>query len=172
LSAGGDAFGKFEVPLQIETFDGKQLALSGPALANRVQPVNQISDGLDSALLEDRTPLMVKGMQITPSGSNRFKKTDNVVLYTEVYEPLLTSSSPPALGIAYEIDDRATGKKVFSTGTIRLDEFVQKGTPVVPVGLKVSLKDLPPGGYRLVTQAADSAKNHTPTRGVLFDVTE
>jgi len=172
LSAGGDAFGKFEVPLQIETFDGKQLALSGPALANRVQPVNQISDGLDSALLEDRTPLMVKGMQITPSGSNRFKKTDNVVLYTEVYEPLLTSSSPPALGIAYEIDDRATGKKIFSTGTIRLDEFVQKGTPVVPVGLKVSLKDLPPGGYRLVTQAADSAKNHTPTRGVLFDVTE
>jgi VWFA-related protein len=172
LSAGGDAFGKFESPLQIEPFDGKQLSLSGLALANSMLAIGQISNGLDSVLLEDRTPLVVKGMQIKPSGTNRFKRADNVVLYTEVYEPLLTSEKPPVMGIGYEIDDRATGKKMFSTGTVRLDDFVQKGSPVVPVGLKVPVKDLPAGSYRLITQAIDSEKNHTPSRGVFFDVTE
>lgn len=172
LSAGGDAFGKFESPLQIEPFDGKRLALSGLALTNSMLAIGQISNGLDSVLLEDHTPLVVKGMQIIPSGSNRFKKTDNVVLYTEVYEPLLTSEKPPAVGFGYEIDDQATGKKVFSTGTIRADDFIQKGTPVVPVGLKVPVKDLPVGAYRLIMQAVDAAGNHTPTRGIVFDLGE
>jgi VWFA-related protein len=172
LSAGADSFGKFESPLQIEPFDGKQLSLSGLALANSMLAIGQISNGLDSVLLEDRTPLVVKGMQIKPSGTNRFKKADNVVLYTEVYEPLLTSEKPPVMGIGYEIDDRTTGKKMFSTGTVRLDDFVQKGSPIVPVGLKVPVKDLPAGSYRLVTQAIDSEKNHTPSRGIFFDVTE
>jgi len=172
FSAGGDAFGKFESPLQIEPFDGKQLTLSGVALTNSVQAIGQISTGLDAVLLEDRTPLVVKGMQIIPSGSNRFKKTDNVVLYTEVYDPLLTSEKPPIVAIGYEVSDRATGKKVFSSGTIRADEFIQKGSPVVPVGLRVPMKDLPAGTYQLVMQAVDSAKNQTPGRGILFQVTD
>jgi hypothetical protein len=172
FSAGGDAFGKFEAPLQIEPFDGKRLTLSGLALTNSMQPIGQISTSLDAVLLEDRTPLVVKGMQIIPSGTNRFKRTDNVVLYTEVYDPLLSAEKPPLVAIGYEVDDRATGKKVFSSGTVRVDEFIQKGSPVVPVGLKVPLKDLAPGSYRLVTQAIDSAKNQTPVRGVVFEVTE
>jgi hypothetical protein len=172
FSAGGDAFGKFESPLLIEPFDGKHLALSGMALTNSLQAIGQISSGLDSVLLEDRTPLVVKGMQIIPSGTNRFKKNDNVVLYTEVYEPLLTSDKPPVIGIGYVIEDQSSGKKVTSTGTIRLDDFIQKGSPVIPVGLKVPLKDLPPGTYRLTAQAVDSEKNHTAARGILFEVTE
>jgi len=54
-------------------------------------------------LLEDRTPLVVKGMQIVPSGSNHFKHTDTVVLYAEIYEPLLTSENPPVVATAYRI---------------------------------------------------------------------
>ena len=172
LSAGGDAFGKFEAPLAIDPYDGKHFSLSGLALTNSAQRLNDIPTGLDSVLLEDRTPLVVKGMQIVPSGSNRFRHTDNVILYTEIYEPLLTSAAPPVVGMAYRIFERSTNKQVFFTEVVRADDFIQKGNSVIPVGMKVKVDDLKPGSYRLVMQAVDSAKNHAPDRTVDFDVTE
>jgi hypothetical protein len=172
LSAGGDAFGKFESPLAIDPYDGKHFSLSGVALTNSPQRLNDIPTGLDAVLLEDRTPLVVKGAQIVPSGSNRFKHTDNVVLYTEIYEPLLTSATPPIVGMAYRIFERSTNKEVFFTQLIRADDFIQKGNSVIPVGMKVKVDNLKPGSYRLVMQAVDSANNHAPDRTVEFDVTE
>src|SRR6267142_1701370 len=172
LSAGGDAFGKFESPLAIDPYDGKHFSLSGVALTNSAQRVNDIPTGLDSVLLEDRTPLVVKGLQIVPSGSKRFKHTDNVILYTEIYEPLLTSATPPNVGMGYRIFERSTNKQVFFTEVVRADDFIQKGNSVIPVGMKVKVDDLKPGSYRLVMQAVDSAKNHAPDRTVDFDVTE
>jgi len=81
------------------------------ALTNSAQRVNDIPTGLDSVLLEDRTPLVVKGLQIVPSGSNRFKHTDNVILYTEIYEPLLTSATAPVVAWATAFSsDRPTSK--------------------------------------------------------------
>ncbi|HEY1963432.1 MAG TPA: hypothetical protein VGG59_00810, partial [Acidobacteriaceae bacterium] len=71
LSGGGDTFGKFESPLQIDSYDGQHFSLGGVALTNSPTRISDIPSGLDSALLEDRTPLVVKGMQILPSASNR-----------------------------------------------------------------------------------------------------
>jgi hypothetical protein len=172
LSAGGDAFGKFESPLAIDPYDGKQFSLSGVALTNSAQRLNEIPTGLDSVLLEDRTPLVVKGMQITPSGSNRFKHTDTVALYAEIYEPLLTSATPPQVGFAYRIFEQSSNKELFFTGVVRADDFIQKGSPVIPIGLKVKVDELKPGSYRLVMQAVDSAKNHAPDRSVDFEIAE
>ena len=172
LSAGGDAFGKFDSPLSIDAYDGKNFTLGGVALTNSVQRLNDIPETLDSALLEDRTPLVVKGMQIVPSGSNRFKRTDNVVVYTEVYEPLLTAEKPPVVGVGYTIFERASNNKVFSTGAVHADDFIHKGNPVIPVGLKVKVDELKPGSYRLMMQAVDSLQHHAPDRLVDFDITE
>ena len=172
LSAGGDAFGKFESPLDIDAYDGKHFSLSGVALTNSAQRVTDIPAGLDSVLLEDRTPLVVKGMHIVPSGTNRFKHTDNVALYAEIYEPLLTSATPPVVACAYRIFERSTNKQVFFTDLIRADDFIQKGNSVIPIGMKVKVDDLKPGSYRLVMQAVDAANNHAPDRSLDFDVTE
>ncbi len=172
LSAGGDAFGKFESPLSIDSYDGKHFSLGGVALTNSAHKLSDIPESLDSVLLEDRTPLVVKGMQIVPSATNRFKHTDSVVVYSEIYEPLLTSDAPPVVAMGYSILDRATNNKIFSTGAVRCDDFIQKGNPVVPVGLKVKVEDLKPGSYRLVMQAVDSAKNNAPNRTVDFDISE
>jgi len=172
LTAGGDAFGKFETPLTIDEYDGKHFHLSGLAMTNNVQRLSAIPTGLDSALLEDRTPLVVKGMQIIPSGTNRFKHTDSVVLYTEIYEPLLTSENPPRVGLGYRIFERSSNKQIFFTGVQTGEEYIQKGNPVIPIGLKVKVDDLKPGAYRLMMQAVDSAKNNAPNRIVDFDITE
>jgi VWFA-related protein len=172
LSGGADTFGKFESPLQIDSYDGKSMSLGGIALTNSATRISDIPSGLDSILLEDRTPLVVKGMQVVPSATNRFKRSDNVILYTEIYDPLLASDQPPKLGFGYHVLDRATNKEVIFTGAIPADDFVQKGNPLVPAGMVVKVKDLPPGGYRLLLQAVDSAKNHAPNRTVDFDVTD
>lgn len=170
LSAGGDAFGKFETPLQIDAYDGKHFSLGGVALANNAQKLGDIPTSLDAALLEDRTPLVVHGLQIVPSGTNRFKRDENVIVYSEIYEPLLTSDNPPKIGLGYRILDRASKKEVMFTGVVAADAFIQKGNPVVPVGLKVNVKDLAPGAYCLVMQAVDAAGNKAPNRIVDFDV--
>ena len=111
-------------------------------------------------------------MQIVPSASNRFKHTDNVILYTEIYEPGLTSATPPRVGFAYHIYERASNKDLFFSGLVPADDFIQKGNPVIPGVLMVKVKDLTPGAYRLVVQAADTANNHSPNRTVDFDITE
>ncbi len=172
LSAGnGDTFGKFESPLQIDAYDGKQFTLGGVALTNAATRLSDIPTGLDSVLLEDRTPLVVQGMQIVPSATNRFKKSDNVVMYTEIYEPLLASAEKqPRVGFAYRIKERATDKEVFFTGVAPADNFIQKGNPVIPAGMLVKVKDLPAGSYRMVVQAVDDANNHAPNRTVDFDL--
>jgi VWFA-related protein len=172
LSAGSNQFGKFESPLQIDPYDGKHFSLGGVVLTNSAERLTDIPTGLDSQLLEDRTPLVVKGMQMIPSGSNRFKKGDNVVAYTEVYEPLLTSANPPQVGFGYHVYERATNKEVRFTGVIRADDFIQKGSPVIPVALRVIVQDLPAGSYRLVMQAVDAAGNNAADRAVDFDVAD
>jgi len=168
LSSGGDAFGKFETPLQIDAYDGKKFTLGGVVLSNNLQPLNAITTEVDAALLEDRTPLIIKGMQVTPAAEYRFKKTDNISLYSEIYEPLLKSENPPRVGAGYTIFDLATGKNVFSTGAQTMQDYIQKGNPVIPFGMKIVVKDLPPGNYRLVLQAVDAAHNQAPPRQVDF----
>jgi VWFA-related protein len=172
LSGGGESFGKFESPLQIDSFDGKSMSLGGLVMTNAATRVSDIPAGLDSILLEDRTPLVVQGMQFVPSATNRFKRSDNVALYTEIYDPLLASEQPPKVAFAYHVIDRANNKDVVFTGALPAEQFVQKGSPVVPTGMVVKVKDLPPGSYRLVFQAVDGANNHPPNRSVDFDVTD
>lgn len=175
LSAGSENYGKSVWPLVIDPYDGKQFAIGGVALTNNLQRVDDLasSSEYDAILLEDRTPLVVKGMQVLPSAANKFKKTDRVVFYSEVYDSLLATDKPPRLVIAYKILERATNKEVFFTNPpIRADDFIQKGNAVVPVGMVVAVKDLNPGAYKLVFMAADEAGRQVPGRTVDFDITE
>ena len=173
LSAGSDTYGKSSWPLKIDDYDGKQLALGGIAMTNNVQRVDDlaVNADLDSVLLEDRTPLVVKGMQIVPLAVNRFKKSDKVVMYSEIYDSLLTAEKPPRVALGYKIQERATNKEVFFTGTVWADEFLLKGSPVVPIGMLVMVKDLAPGSYRVILMAADSSGRQAPARTADFDIT-
>jgi len=173
LTAGSDSYGKSSWPLDIDAYDGKQFAIGGIALTNNAQPVEQLatSADFDSVLLEDRTPLVVKGMQVVPSAVNHFKRSDKVVMYSEIYDSLLSGDKPPRVAVGYKIHERATDKEVFFTGTLAADDFLQKGSPVVPIGMLVNVKDLAPGSYRLIFMALDAAGGKAPSRSLDFDIT-
>ncbi|HEX4004431.1 MAG TPA: VWA domain-containing protein [Candidatus Acidoferrales bacterium] len=168
LSGGGQDFGKYEEPLAIDPYDGKTFSLSAIALSNKIEPESGMGGEIEADLLADRTPLIVGGVQVVPSGSNRFKKTDSVALYAQVYEPRLAEPDPPAIRIAFRVVDLKTGKQVFQAQNIDPAASIQKGNPVVPVGLKVPVSDIPPGDYRLDLQAYDTTGSITKIRTVEF----
>jgi VWFA-related protein len=172
LSGGGESFGKFETPLVIDPYDGKKFTLGGVVLSTNLQRVDQISTDVDATLLEDRTPLIVKGLQLTPAANYQFKKSDNLVLYSELYAPLLKTDLPPKVGAGYRIFDKATNKQVFFTGAVPLDEFINKGNAVVPFALKVQVKDLPAGTYRLVLLAVDDKGNQAAPKETDITLTD
>jgi hypothetical protein len=172
FSAGGEHFGKFETPLKIESYDGTKLTLGGLVLSTSLQRMDQMSASVDATLLEDRVPLIVKGVQITPAATYQFKKADNVIVYSEVYEPLLKSDKPPKVAAGYRILEKGTNKQVFFTGAVGLEDFVQKGNAVVPFGLKLQLKDLPAGTYRLVVLAVDGSNNQAAPKETEFTLTD
>src|SRR5205823_3784845 len=112
LGTGGQSYAKYEIPLSIDDYNGKDFQLSSVALSDKMQPVSQLATQLDAALLEEKTPLVVQGMQLTPSPSGQFSREDKVGFYCEVYEPLLMSTMQPRVGISYHVIDKKTNNTV------------------------------------------------------------
>lgn len=168
LSGGGQNFGKYETPLAIDPYDGKTFELSSVALSSNLEPLANVGAALDADLLADRTPLVFKSLEVVPSASNHFKKTDNLALYTQIYDPHLQSDNPPGVKIVYRVVDEKTGKTLFSTGAIDTSGLLQKGSPVIPVALKIPLESVPPGSYRVDVQAIEQSGATTPIRTATF----
>lgn len=170
IGAGGEKFGKYEIPLEIESFNGKQFSLSALALSDKIHPVSTLTSKLDEALLEEQTPLVAKGLEIVPSSSNHFSRDEKVGLYTEIYEPEPVQKGLLRVGILYNIVDKKTNRPVISSNTILVNDFMQEGSPVIPVAIAVPIKDLPAGQYQLEVRARDSSGNISPLRKTDFAV--
>ena len=108
---GADSFAKVEIPLVIDPYDGKQFTMSAVALSKSIHPVSQMGQTLDAALLEDRTPMVTQGLQLIPTGSDQFKKSDVAAFYVEVYDPALAGPTPPKVVVKVTVVDRKTGEK-------------------------------------------------------------
>jgi hypothetical protein len=169
LSAGGQSFGKYEAPLVIDPYDGKTFSVSGIALSDQATQVQGLGGALEADLLSDHTPLIVNNMEITPSASNHFKKTEVVTLYAQVYDPRLADPNPPAVRVNFNVVDSKTGKVISGARNVDTAPFIQKGNTVVPLALKLPLEQLPPGTYRLDMQASDASGAHTVIRSVGFE---
>jgi len=160
FNTASDKFGKVEMPLVIEPYDSKHFGLSAMALSKEVHKVSDVSAGFDSALLQDRAPLVTQGMQIVPAGSTRFSKTQPLVIYAEAYEPLLVNADPkqPAVvAIQVRVLDRKSGEQKFDSGLARVDAQMHPGNLVIPLGMKIPLESIAPGAYKVELNAVDSA---------------
>jgi hypothetical protein len=169
LSAGGPSFGKYEAPLAIDPYDGKTFTLSALALSDQVQAAAGLGGALEADLLSDRMPLLLKNMEVVPSASNHFKRTESVALYAQLYDPGLATDTPPTLRVSYVIVDMKSGKPIAGGKDIDPSVFMEKGSPVLPVGLTIPLNQLPPGAYRIEIQGYDGTGVRTAVRHVDFD---
>jgi VWFA-related protein len=169
FSSGGQNFGKLETPLKVESYDGKHFVISDLAMSKEAYPVSEITGGLDADLVEGYVPLVTSGIQIVPAADHHFKKSDNTMVYLEIYEPLLASANPPKLGLEMKVVD-STGHPKADVGITKTEQLIQSGNPVVPIGLKVPVSNLEPGTYRLEVRAVDSAGRISPMRIAEFMV--
>ena len=170
VSGGGEKFARFETPLAVDPYDGKKFSLSAVALSNQFQPVSEMGGTLDADLLADRAPLVVRDLEITPSASNHFKKTDKVAVYAQIYVPRLTDPNPPIVKCALVISDPKTGKSVAGASDMDMTSYIQKGSPVVPIVLKLPVETLAPGEYLLRLQASEGPNDLTQVQAVHFVV--
>ncbi len=170
FSSGGASFGKVQLPLTIDPYDSKNFALSGVALSNKIQRISDLDVGLDAALLEDQKPLVSKGVQLVPSGSNIFKKGEPAAVYVEVYEPLLLQPNTPKVGLQMRLVDKKSGEQKLDTGFINVLTYSQSGNPVIPVALKIPVETLAAGVYRAEFKAVDEAGHVSGVRSADFVV--
>lgn len=168
FNSGGESFGKLELPLLIDTYDAKHFSMSAVALSKELHPLSQVESGLDAALLEDKTPLVSQGMEIVPTGSDHFSKKDTGLFYLEIYDPLLATQTPPTVEIQIVVMDRKTNQKKIDMGGP--EKPPKAGDPVIPVGLRLPLEQLPPGSYQLEVRALDSTGGVTPIRTANFEI--
>ena len=156
VGSNSASFAKIEMPISIDPYDGSKFSLSGLAFATRMRKINQTDANLDSAMSEDRTPLIVNGLQLFPSGRGSFKKTETVALYAELYEPANAAAEPPkdlAAAIQMRLLD-AKGKVRIDSGLMRTP--FKAGSPVAPLALKVPVDQLEPGTYVCELTGADT----------------
>jgi VWFA-related protein len=170
LSGGSQKFASYQTPLEIDSYDGKKFSLSGVALSNQFQPVSGLGGALDADLLADRAPMVVRDLELTPSGSNHFKKSDKAALYAQVYVPRLAEPNPPTVKCTYVVMDPKTGKALVGATGMDLATYIQKGSPVIPVAFKLPLDKLDPGEYLLEVQASEGPGDLTQVRTVKFVV--
>jgi VWFA-related protein len=170
-NTGGESFGKQDLPLAIDPYDGKTFAVSGVAFSTTFHRPSDLSAGTEAALLEDRTPLVAMGIQMTPSGTNKFAKNSKPAVYFEVYEPGLNDPEPKGVAVALQliVTDRKTGEQKGDSGMFRIPLPEKGGNPVVPAGIPIPLADPAAGSYRLEVKGLNNL-GKTFSRKVDFEV--
>jgi VWFA-related protein len=170
FGSGEESSGKVEVPLAIDPWDGKRLAISGIAVATQARSVPDLVSGLEDVLLEDRKPLIARAVQVIPSGDNRCRSAAPCMAYLEVYEPLLAGASPPGIAIQYRILDRPSSQSKYDSGRLNAGSFVRPGNPVVPIVFELPANQLAAGAYRLEVRALRAPTGDFAVRTVDFDI--
>ena len=152
-SAGPQAFGKAEMPLKVDPWNGQTLTASGLALSHNTRPAADLVAGLDGALLEGQRPLIANGTEVVPTGTPQFHPGEPGFVYFEAYEPLLSAAKEgtqmPLVGVRTRILDRGTGQQKTDTGVKTIGSFMRPGNPVVPVVASLPTATLPAGAYKL-----------------------
>jgi VWFA-related protein len=126
------------------TTDQPILPTSSVILSNQIQDVK---DALYSAEKDPRllaaNPLVVNKQKLIPSVTDVFKKTQDMYVYVETYEPLAAATEPIVAYVSFY-----RGKtKSFETEPLIVKEGLDAKTKALPVRFSVPLSRLVPGEY-------------------------
>jgi hypothetical protein len=180
----GKKFGSAELPLTVESYDPKSLAVSGIVLSRRFTNMAVVwpkyaqstkstdQKGIPSgegSTAPDYVPLVSNGIGITPTGDTRFHLGDRLMTYFEVYEPTLASSQTK-VQFEVRVTDAQTGSVKLDSGLRSTDTYAHADNSIIPIGWDIPLDKLSKGAYRVEVQASDSTGKQTPWRSASFTV--
>ena len=163
-------YGRAKLPLTVEPYDGKQLALSSVALCKSLRSAAVAAKENAQANFAPRyVPLVSKDILFTPAGDTSFAKGEPLFAYFEVYEPQLTENPAAPVSLHLRILDASTSKVKEDFAPIDAASYKQAGSSVLRIGRKLPIDQLPTGDYRLEVQATGS-KGSTAWRAADFEV--
>ncbi len=165
--AGDHPLGKIDVPLAIEAWNGKTLGVSAIALSHDAHAAADLTGELDDALLEATHPMISKGMEVVPGGSDRFQTGERGYFYFEINRPD-AAGPPPFMRVA--VLRRGSGEPISQSAMVSAAGFARPGKPLVPVGLAIPVTGLTPGPYILEVAVAPAADAQPVIRTVAFDL--
>ena len=131
-------------------------------LSNQIQALN---DALYSAekdqKLARRKSAGANKQKLIPSVTRVFKKTQDMYVYVETYEPLATATEPVVANVSF-----FRGKtKAFETEPLVVKDGLDPKTKALPVRFSVPLSKLAPGRYTCqVTLINPAAQKSSFTR--------
>jgi hypothetical protein len=168
MSYGG-VFDRLQVPVSVDSYDGKQLGLSDIALCKRYYQHQEPKSASVPTMQLELPPLVSKGIEFTPTGDTQFRKGEPLIAYFELYkpEPDVTQGK---ISFRLKVIDLKTNELKIDTGMRDAASWVQSGSAVIPVTQEIAIQKLPRGSYRLEVQASDSLGASTVWRAADFRV--
>lgn len=171
VSNGDKEFGRAQVPLHVESFDGQQLAISDVALSSFPRDASKVLD--DAVVVSPGqlvpAPLISKNVQFLPDTDTRISRHMRLPIYFEIYEPLLKQQVTDVY-MHLRVTNLKTGSVVLDSGLIGAANWVLPGDPVIPVGFSLGTQNLDKGNYRVDVQATDAEGRESAWRQANFTV--
>jgi hypothetical protein len=165
-----EKFGRAVVPLHIDNYDGRGLGLSSVMLCKRFRDAHVAAVERAAANFAPQyVPLVSKNIEVTPTGDTRFKKGQVLILYFEIYEPLLASAPATTVQAHFRVIEARSGN-IRDDFTTDARSYEQPGKTAIPMTREILTDKMPKGTYRLEVQATDSAGRSTPWRTAKFTV--
>lgn len=181
FTSDGTRFGKLQMPLEIDDYDGSSLGLSSVVLSSDFHPIRAAKPvEFRSGELAGPAPLVSRGMEILPMGENIWRASEIYALYVEVYDRWLKEAfvedggglkvRPPQIGLSVQVLNLQTGQKKLDTGFMNMQDYIESGNPAIPIALKLPLSNLITGHYRVYVRANDSRERLSPLHSADFEV--
>jgi hypothetical protein len=165
----GESFGRVVIPLVIEGNDGKKVAISSVVLCDRYRDAKVAAEEAEAVnLAPGYVPLVSQGLQFTPASRTRFKRSEHVMAYFEVYQPVSGEQPRTEVKAHVKIVDARTGEKRFEFHSTDAKSYERPGGRVLAFAGDLSIAKLPKGEYRVEAQATDSSGRSTPVRSTGF----
>jgi len=162
--------GRAKMPLTVEPYDGKQLALSSVALCKSLRSAAVAAkENAQANFAPQYLPLVSKGILFSPAGDTSFAKGEPLYAYFEVYEPQLTENAAAPMSLHMRVVDSNAGNIKENFAPIDAAPYQRPESSVLRIGRKVPIDQLPAGNYRLEVQATGS-NGSTPWRSANFEV--
>lgn len=149
---GEGKVGTYETAFTIPDLSSRQnLRVSSLVLSSQREPVGQQIAGVknDKKLLATN-PLIENGQKLQPSVTRVFRPNQTMLVYAEVYDPVIPDFLPENFRRAnvqasFALYDE--NKKVFESAPVRANRLSEKREGTLPVWVQIPVANLPPGKY-------------------------
>ena len=98
FNSGGQNFGRQEIPLSIDNYDGNQYTMSALVPTSQFHQMGQndplMNAKIDADLIEGKTPMIAGPYEFTAPAAYRFKADGKVAVYFEIYDSVLGAEEP------------------------------------------------------------------------------